>query len=92
MGLGGKIDLVFKQIRIGFFYDDLDLVHRNIDKANSYVPYFSPCVCVCVFERSGGGRAAVTIGWWYGWRCYRFGRGHVCARFRVGCGCGSGAD
>jgi 26S proteasome regulatory subunit N7 len=31
--LGGRIDILFANIRIGFFFGDNDLVSRNIDKA-----------------------------------------------------------
>jgi len=31
--IGQRLDLVFTQIRLGFFYNDTDLVTRNIDKA-----------------------------------------------------------
>ncbi len=31
--LGHKLDLVFHQIRIGFFYLDYDLIKRNLEKA-----------------------------------------------------------
>jgi len=34
--LGGRIDIVFSILRIGFFFDDGDVVFRNIDKAKSY--------------------------------------------------------
>lgn len=33
--LGARIDIVFAILRIGFFFDDGDLVFRNIDKAKS---------------------------------------------------------
>ena len=33
--LGARIDIVFAILRIGFFFDDDDLVFRNIDKAKS---------------------------------------------------------
>ena len=35
--LGARIDIVFAILRIGFFFDDDDLVFRNIDKAKTYV-------------------------------------------------------
>jgi 26S proteasome regulatory subunit N7 len=31
--LGSKIDMIFTTIRIGFFFNDLDIVSKNIDKA-----------------------------------------------------------
>ena len=37
--LGARIDIVFAILRIGFFFDDDDLVFRNIDKAKTYVFY-----------------------------------------------------
>jgi 26S proteasome regulatory subunit N7 len=33
--LGHKLDLVFHQIRIGFFFYDYDLIERNLDKAKT---------------------------------------------------------
>jgi 26S proteasome regulatory subunit N7 len=33
--LGQRIDIVFAILRIGFFFDDGDVVFRNIDKAKS---------------------------------------------------------
>ncbi|KAJ3058430.1 26S proteasome non-ATPase regulatory subunit 6 [Podochytrium sp. JEL0797] len=35
--LGTRIDLVFAQIRIGFFHNDLDLINRNIEKARGLI-------------------------------------------------------
>ncbi|KAJ3120020.1 26S proteasome non-ATPase regulatory subunit 6 [Physocladia obscura] len=35
--LGTRIDLVFSQIRIGFFFNDLDLIDRNIEKARGLI-------------------------------------------------------
>ncbi|KAI9352789.1 26S proteasome subunit RPN7-domain-containing protein [Obelidium mucronatum] len=35
--LGARIDLVFAQIRIGFFHNDLDLINKNIEKARSLI-------------------------------------------------------
>ncbi|TPX41656.1 hypothetical protein SeMB42_g05478 [Synchytrium endobioticum] len=35
--LGARIDMVFTLIRIGFFYADLDLITRNIDKVKSLI-------------------------------------------------------
>ena len=37
VGIGGKIDVIFTQIRMGFFWNDLDMVKRNIEIANKYV-------------------------------------------------------
>ena len=34
--LGHKLDLVFHQIRLGFFFLDYDLIGRNLDKAKTY--------------------------------------------------------
>jgi hypothetical protein len=36
-GLGHKLDIIFTELRMGFFYDDNDLLSRNIDKAKMYV-------------------------------------------------------
>jgi len=33
VGLGQKLDIVFSLIRIGFFWNDHDLIERNIEKA-----------------------------------------------------------
>lgn len=35
--LGHRLDLVFHQIRIGFFYLDYDLISRNLEKAKSLI-------------------------------------------------------
>lgn len=35
--LGHRLDLVFHQIRIGFFYLDYDLIKRNLEKAKSLI-------------------------------------------------------
>lgn len=35
--LGQKLDMVFHQIRIGFFYLDYDIINRNLDKAKSLI-------------------------------------------------------
>lgn len=35
--LGHRLDLVFHQIRIGFFYMDYDIINRNLDKAKSLI-------------------------------------------------------
>ncbi|TPX35310.1 hypothetical protein SmJEL517_g02317 [Synchytrium microbalum] len=35
--LGARIDMVFTQIRIGFFYNDTDLITRNIEKVKSLI-------------------------------------------------------
>lgn len=35
--LGHRLDLVFHQIRIGFFYMDYDVISRNLDKAKSLI-------------------------------------------------------
>lgn len=35
--LGHKLDIVFHQIRIGFFYLDYDLIKRNLDKAKTLI-------------------------------------------------------
>lgn len=35
--LGNRLDLVFHQIRIGFFYLDYDLISRNLEKAKSLI-------------------------------------------------------
>lgn len=35
--LGNRLDLVFHQIRIGFFYLDYDVISRNLEKANSLI-------------------------------------------------------
>ncbi|XP_055354156.1 26S proteasome non-ATPase regulatory subunit 6-like [Paramacrobiotus metropolitanus] len=37
VGHGNKLDLIFQMIRIGLFFDDLDLTTRNLDKARSLV-------------------------------------------------------
>jgi 26S proteasome regulatory subunit N7 len=39
-GLGSRIDIVFSFVRIGFFFNDYDLISRNIERARRYV-----CVC-----------------------------------------------
>jgi 26S proteasome regulatory subunit N7 len=36
--LGSKIDLVFTVIRLGLFFSDADLIARNVDKAQWYLP------------------------------------------------------
>lgn len=33
--LGHKLDIVFHQIRLGFFWHDFDLIKRNLDKAKT---------------------------------------------------------
>jgi 26S proteasome regulatory subunit N7 len=33
--LGHRLDIVFHNIRIGFFYQDFDLIKRNLDKAKT---------------------------------------------------------
>lgn len=43
--LGQRIDIVFAILRIGFFFDDGDLVFRNIDKAKSYVVILEMLTC-----------------------------------------------
>jgi len=35
IGIGQKIDIIFAQIRIGFFWMDPDLIKRNVEKAKS---------------------------------------------------------
>ncbi|CAF0807031.1 unnamed protein product [Brachionus calyciflorus] len=35
--LGNRLDLIFHQIRIGFFYMDYDLISRNLEKAKSLI-------------------------------------------------------
>jgi 26S proteasome regulatory subunit N7 len=35
--LGHRLDIVFHQIRLGFFYHDFDLIKRNLDKAKSLI-------------------------------------------------------
>ncbi|KAJ3387854.1 26S proteasome non-ATPase regulatory subunit 6 [Entophlyctis sp. JEL0112] len=35
--LGTRIDLVFSQIRVGFFHNDLDIITRNIEKARGLI-------------------------------------------------------
>lgn len=35
--LGHRLDLVFHQIRVGFFYLDYDIISRNLDKAKSLI-------------------------------------------------------
>jgi len=35
--IGYRLDLVFHQIRMGFFFEDRDLITRNIDKANTLI-------------------------------------------------------
>eukprot|EP01125_Pyxidicula_operculata_P010574 TRINITY_DN3478_c1_g1_i2.p1 TRINITY_DN3478_c1_g1~~TRINITY_DN3478_c1_g1_i2.p1 ORF type:complete len:350 (+),score=57.74 TRINITY_DN3478_c1_g1_i2:501-1550(+) len=37
VGAGQRLDLVFILIRIGFFYDDKDMIRRNIQKAKSMI-------------------------------------------------------
>ena len=37
--LGSKIDLVFMVIRLGLFFSDADLIARNVEKAQWYVPF-----------------------------------------------------
>jgi len=37
VGLGQKLDIVFSLIRIGFFWNDHDLIERNIEKAKSLI-------------------------------------------------------
>jgi len=37
VGLGEKLDIVFTIIRIGFFWNDHDLIERNIEKAKSLI-------------------------------------------------------
>lgn len=34
--LGQKLDMIFHQIRIGFFYIDYDIINRNLEKAKRY--------------------------------------------------------
>ena len=36
--LGSKIDLVFTVIRLGLFFSDADLIARNVEKAQWYLP------------------------------------------------------
>ncbi|CAJ0827507.1 377_t:CDS:2 [Entrophospora sp. SA101] len=36
-GLGSRIDIVFSFVRIGFFFNDNDLISRNIEKAKSLI-------------------------------------------------------
>jgi 26S proteasome regulatory subunit N7 len=33
--LGHRLDLVFHQIRLGFFFHDFDIIKRNLDKAKT---------------------------------------------------------
>lgn len=35
--LGHRLDLIFHQIRLGFFYLDYDLINRNLDKAKTLI-------------------------------------------------------
>lgn len=35
--LGQKLDMIFHQIRIGFFYIDYDIINRNLEKAKSLI-------------------------------------------------------
>lgn len=35
--LGHKLDIVFHQIRLGFFWHDFDLIKRNLDKAKTLI-------------------------------------------------------
>lgn len=35
--LGHRLDIVFHNIRIGFFYQDFDLIKRNLDKAKTLI-------------------------------------------------------
>ena len=35
--LGQKLDMIFHQIRIGFFYIDYDIINRNLEKAKRFV-------------------------------------------------------
>jgi len=35
--LGHRLDLVFHQIRLGFFFLDYDLIGRNLDKAKRFL-------------------------------------------------------
>ena len=37
VSLGQRLDIVFHQIRIGFFYVDYDLITRNLDKAKTLI-------------------------------------------------------
>jgi 26S proteasome regulatory subunit N7 len=37
VGLGQRLDIVFTLLRMGFFYNDKDLVARNIEKAESMI-------------------------------------------------------
>lgn len=36
VALGSRLDILFAQIRTGFFYRDNDIVSRNIEKARGY--------------------------------------------------------
>ncbi|CAG8449925.1 10834_t:CDS:2 [Racocetra fulgida] len=36
-GLGSRIDIIFSFVRIGFFFNDNDLISRNIEKARSMI-------------------------------------------------------
>lgn len=35
--LGHRLDLVFHQVRLGFFFSDFDLISRNLDKAKTLI-------------------------------------------------------
>jgi len=37
VGIGQKLDIVFVMIRMGFFYNDYNLISRNIEKAKSMI-------------------------------------------------------
>ncbi len=38
--LGHRLDLVFHQIRLGFFFMDYDLISRNLEKTKRYGLFF----------------------------------------------------
>ena len=37
MTLGHRLDLIFHQIRLGFFFLDFDVISRNLDKAKTLI-------------------------------------------------------
>jgi 26S proteasome regulatory subunit N7 len=42
-GLGSRIDIVLTIVRIGFFFNDNDLVTSNMAKAEKYSSHYSFC-------------------------------------------------
>ena len=40
VGAGTKLDVIFSIIRVGFFWHDLALIKKNIERARKYVLFF----------------------------------------------------